>query len=215
MSFEGAYANPHVPGFANGSLVAVASHGSDQNLTVRFFVENVYQEFASKEAGRAIYKPVNKIHISYPGAKSDIIKDVQMEDEPNAPSHPNRFPRQWMAFKAQQEQVPDGVPLEMCKFLPGHRVMELKAQKIHTAEQYAALPDSVVQTLGMGAHRERELCKAYLSEDVKVAELSAALAEKDAMKADIDVLRQQIAVLTGQTEAPVRRGPGRPPKSDN
>jgi hypothetical protein len=208
MSFEGSYADPHVPGFERGSLVAVASHGSDKMLHVRFFIENVYQEFRSKQEGRAIYEPVTKVHIYSPGAKSDIIKTVQMEDEPNMPSHPNRFPRQWAQFKAQQEQIPDGVPLEMCKFLPGYRVMELKAQKIHTAEQYAAVPDNILQSLGMGALRERDLCKAYLSEDVKVAELSAALAEKDAMKSDIEALKAQIDLLTRppeQAETPARK----------
>jgi hypothetical protein len=200
MSYEGtSYAQPHVPSFGQG-LVAVASHGNDQNLTVRFYVDNVYQEFQSKQEGRAIYKPVNKVQITFPGAKTDITKDVQMEDEPNSPSHPSRFPRQWAAFLAQQEQIPNGVPLEMCKFLPGYRIMELKAQKIHTAEQYANVPDSVLQALGMGAMRERDLCRAYLSEDVKVAELSAALAEKDVMKADIEALKAQIELLTRPPE---------------
>jgi hypothetical protein len=205
----------------------MASHGSDKDLEVEFFVEDEYQPFLSEKEGRAIYKPVNKVRIGPLGGKSNIIKHVQMEDEPNSPSHPHRFPAHWAAFLAQQEQIPDGTPLEMCKFIPSHRVKELKAKSIHTAEQLANMPDSIIQTLGMGAHRERELTKAYLSEDVKVAELSAALAREAAMKADIDAMKAQLEMLNmrnanqlhsegaiySQTlEETTKRGPGRPRK---
>lgn len=219
---------PIIPQFQGNSVIAMASHGSDANLHVEFYVDDVYQTFQSEKEGRAIYKPVNKVRIAQPGAKTDIIKHVQMADEPNSPSHPNRFPRQWAAFLAQQAQVPDGTPLEMCKFIPGHRVKELKAQNIHTAEQLANVPDTILQTLGMGAMRERDLAKAYLSEDAKVTALSAALAREAALKADMDALKAQMASLNSMMEnrrdpeglphaetvttESMKRGPGRPKK---
>jgi hypothetical protein len=225
------FAPPVIPNFQGGNVIAMASHGSDANLHVEFFVEDEYQTFQSEKEGRAIYKPVNKVRIAFPGAKSDIIKHVQMRDEPNSPSHPNRFPRQWAAFQSQQAQVPDGTPLEMCKFIAGHRVKELKAANVHTAEQLASMPDSILQTLGMGAMRERDLAKAYISEDAKITELSAALAREAAMKADMDALRTQMAELNALmrngrdpagvphaeivTESPVKRGPGRPKKEQD
>ena len=225
------FAPPIIPQF-NGNVVAMATHGSDAGMTAEFFVEDAYQEFQSEKEGRAIYKPVNKVRMYAPGAKTDIIKHVQMNDEPNSPSHPHRFPRQWQAFLAQQEQIPDGTPLEMCRFVASHRVKELKAMNVHTAEQLANIPDNILQTLGLGAMRERDLARAYLNEDVKVAELSAALAEKAAMKADMEALKLQLADLNAlmsnrrdpagvphaeTTEAasfvtPIKRGPGRPKK---
>jgi hypothetical protein len=194
-----------VPAFQGNNVVQMASSGSDKNLTARFFLEPVYQEFESEKQGRAVYKDEAFVHICAPGAKTDIIKKVQMEDRMDVPSDPRRFPRQWQQFTDQQTQVPDGTPLEMCAFLPKHRVMELKAVKIFTAENYAELPDSAGQTLGMGWQRERELCRAYLSEDNKVQALSKALAEKNAMAADIAALREQIAALGGR--APVAAAP--------
>ena len=205
------FAEARVPEM-NGNLVAMASHGNDKNLTVRFYSEPVYQEFKSQLEGRAIYETVDFIHISYPGAKSDIIKRVQMTDEPNAPSHPHRFPQQWQNFQNQKEQVPDGTPLEMCKFIPPHRVMEFKAQRIHTAEQLASLPDSIIQTLGMGAARERELAKAYLKEDDSVAKLSSVMAENNVLKNDLEALKEQMAAFS--EEMKTKRGPGRPRKDD-
>lgn len=204
MNFELATAlsSPVVPAFQGNNVVQMAGHGSDKNLTARFFIEPIYQEFESQKQGRAIYKDEIYVHISAPGAKTDMIKKVQMEDRMDVPSDPHRFPRQWQQFKDQVEQAPEGTPLEMCAFLAKHRVMELKAMKIFTAEQYAEIPDSVGQTLGMGWQRERELCRAYLNEDVKVQQLSEALAQKASMEADMEIMRKQIAelaALTGKT----------------
>ncbi len=224
------FAPPIIPAFQGNNVIAMATHGSDANLHVEFYVDDEYQTFESEKQGRAIYKPVNKVRIAQPGAKTDIIKHVQMTDEPNSPSHPNRFPRQWQAFLAQQAQVPDGTPLEMCRFIPSHQVKEFKAQNIHTAEQLANIPDTILQTLGMGAMRARDLAKAYINEDSKVQELSAALARETAMKADMEALKAQMADLnnlmanrrdnqgvphaeTVNTD-PVKRGPGRPRKDE-
>jgi hypothetical protein len=219
-----ALASPVVPAFAGNNVVAMTSHGSDKNLMVRFFVEPVYMEAKSNAAGRAIFEDQNFVHIFAPGAKTDYITRVQMEDRMDVPSHPHRFTRQWAQFQAQQEQVADGTPLEMCAFMAKHRVMELKAQRIFTAEQYAQLPDSILQNLGMGARREKELCKAYISEDEKVQALSKATAERDELKTEIELLRQQVAALANQTGQPVpeiavqgqglRRRPGRPKKEN-
>ena len=198
-----ALSSPTVPAFQGNNVVQMAGHGSDKNLSARFFIEPVYQEFESQKEGRAIYKDEAYVHISAPGAKTDIIKKVQMEDRMDVPSDPHRFPRQWQQFKDQMEQAPEGTPLEMCAFLAKHRVMELKACKVFTAEQYAGIPDTVGQTLGMGWQRERELCRAYLSEDSKVQQLSEALAQKTAMEADMAIMRAQIAELASLTGKPI------------
>lgn len=198
-----ALSSPVVPAFQGNNVVQMAGHGSDKNLTAKFFVEPIYQEFESQKQGRAIYKDENYVHISAPGSKTDYICKVIMEDRMDVPSHPHRFPRQWQQFQDQTEQAPEGTPLEMCAFLAKHRVMELKACKVFTAEQYAGIPDTVGQTLGMGWQRERELCKAYLSEDSKVQQLSEALAQKTAMEADMAIMRAQIAELAGLTGKPV------------
>jgi len=229
------FAEARVPAFQGNAVIAMASHGSDANLMVEFFVEDVYQEFESEKQGRAIYKPVEKVRIFAPGNKSDIIQHVQYVDETNRPAHPSRFPRQWAAFKAQQEQLPDGTPLEMCKFIASHRVKELKAMHLHTAEQIAAMSDAAIQELGMDGRRLRDLCKAFISEDKGAAELSAALAREAALRADMEAMKVQMAAfnerMAGQLhnegqiysstlehvhasspDHEVRRRPGRPKK---
>ena len=188
-----------------GSMVASVSHGDDTGLAVEFFIEDVYQPFLSNKEGRAIYKPVEKVRVRGPASKSEFVTEVYHpapgpEDQDKAPRRnwAQRFPKQYEAFKAQQAQVPDGTPLEMCKFLASHRVKELKALDVHTAEQYAAMPDSIVQTLGMGAPREKALCQQFVSrDDEKVAQLSRALAEAETLKNDMALMKEQMAMLNG------------------
>ena len=220
--------------------VATVSHGSDRGLMAEFFVMDEYKPFRSAAEGIAIYEPVEMVRLSVPGAKTDIIARVKFQDDVDGPSHINRFPNQYKAFKAQQEQVPDGTALEMCKFMPSHRVKMLKAQGVHTAEQYANVPDHIMQNLGMGASRERDLCRTYIgNDDEKTRLVSKALADAAEMKEQMELMRQQMAELRAMSngitpisikpevtiaplpgevfvEAPgpldMKRGPGRPRK---
>lgn len=220
--------------------VAVVSHGNDRGLMAEFYIMDEYKPFRSAAEGIAIYEPIEMVRISVPGAKTDICARVKHKDDIDGPSHINRFPNQYKAFKDGLEQVPDGTPLEMCKFMPSHRVKMLKAQGIHTAEQYADCADNVIQTLGMGAARERDLCKTYIgNDDEKTRLVSKALADAAEMKDQMELMRQQMselrAMANGVTiaaqatqvsaaplpgeifvEAPgpesFKRGPGRPRK---
>lgn len=227
----------------SGQAVGMVKHGDDRGLHVEFFIEDVYQPFLSNKEGRAIYKPVEKVRVRGPASKSEFVTEVfapppgpEDQDKERRRSWAERFPNQYQAFKSQQAQVPDGTPLEMCKFLASHRVKELKALDIHTAEQYATMPDSVVQTLGMGAHREKSLCQQFIgNDDEKVAKLSKALAKAEALEVDLAAMKEQMAqfnlqmankmandpqseykiypeTLKAVQDQQTKRGPGRPPK---
>lgn len=226
-----------IPEF-RGNMVGMVSHGDDSGLHIEFFMDDVYQPFLSQKEGMAKYLPVEMVRVIAPGAKSEFVTRVfhpapGPEDQDKAPrkSWADRFPKQYAAFKAQQVQVPDGTPLEMAKFLASHRVKELKAANIHTVEQYANMPDSVVQTLGMGAGREKALCQQFLAnDDEKTRNLSKALSEASEAKADVAMLKEQLAQLNAMMAGkmanegriypetlesvpqPEKRGPGRPPK---
>jgi len=188
--------------------VATVSHGNDRGLMAEFFIMDEYKPFLSAKEGIAIYEPVEMIRISVPGAKTDIIQRVKHKDDIDGPAHTNRFPAQYKAFKDGLEQVPDGTALEMCKFMPSHRVKMLKAQGIHTAEQYADCADNVVQTLGMGAARERDLCRTYVgSDDEKTRQVSRLQAEAENAKGELEALKLQMADLNRiMAEQMVARG---------
>lgn len=218
------------PTFEGNATVAMVSYGNDRGMIAEFFIEDRYQAFESNRQGRAIYKPIEMVRLRQAGNRyTDYISEVQYEDEPNKPSHPHRFPREWAAFKSQQEQVQDGTPLEMCKFITSHRVKELKAVGIHTAEKYAELPDTTVQNLGLGARKERDQCIAYIStsdKDRAAQQAGALKAENERLHNDLEIMKAQMAQLnqtmqdrmmnTGsirmEPEPSTHRGPGRPRK---
>lgn len=169
----------------------IVGHGDDRGLVVKFYAEPVHQPFESEKAGRPIFKDVDFIHMFLPGGKTDVKRPVKLEDDERSPSDPNRFPRQWEAFKNQKEEVHDGTPLEHCAFIPRARVMELKAQQIHTLEQLAMIPDSAFDRLGMDIRSLRDKAKALLANADQNAKVLSLQSENDQLKADMAALKQQ------------------------
>ena len=200
----------------NGNSIHV-SFGNDSGLFAEFFYELEKQEFASSQEGREIFKEVPMMRILFPGDKTKtIVRRVKMEDDLAGPSDPTRFPKQWALFKASQEQVPDGSALEMWPVLSKARVRELKAQHIHTVEQLASLTDGAGPNIGLDWRQLRDKARAYLDTAAAGAEVSKLSAENEALKTDIEMMKQQIASLAalkeGDETATAKRR-GRPPSN--
>lgn len=172
-----------------------AIYGRDDNLHVEFYKESVLNTFKTAAEGRPIYETQDMVYIHAPGNKSDLRRRVRLISEPNAPSDAERFPRQWQAFKNQEEQVSDGMPVERAPFIQPHRALELKALKIYTVEQLAMLPDSIMQTIGMDGRKLRDLSRAFLDDATRLADLSAKEAENSKLRAELDAMKQQLADL--------------------
>lgn len=191
-------------------FISVAQYGTDRNLFVEFYDEMVHQAFKSESAGIPIYEAVPHIHMVYSGGKSDFRRKVKLEDDNASPSDPHRFPRQWEAFKANQEQSQPGTPLEMMPWLKKEQIFGLKAQHVTTVEQLANLPDSSMAIMGQREMRDRaQKYLAVASGDHAV--VSALEAKNAALQTDIDALKAQFAELA----ASQRRGPGRPRREDS
>jgi hypothetical protein len=181
-----------------GNNVFSVSHGTDRNLIVEFYTDAEYQEFASTQSGSAIYKDVDMIRIKTPGMNGNTIeRKVKLVDDQASPADPNRFPNQWRAFKLQQEQRPDGTPIEQWAALKKSHVLTLKAQGVFVIEQIAALPDTSLGILGLEGRRLREMAKSYLDKDAQQAALSMALSDREKFRADLEALREQVSAMRG------------------
>lgn len=192
--------------------VSTAIYGSDKGLIVEFYMRRVKQEFESEKQGREIWKDIPTIHLFTPGAKSDNHRDVKLVTDQWGPSDLERFPRQWQAFQNQQEQAQEGMPLEEWARLSRAEVMEWKACKIHTVEQLAALADVAASGMPMNWRKTREKAQAWLASITgDQAKISSVMAENDTLKADVEMLKTQIAELAAQQ---TKRGPGRPRKEE-
>jgi len=200
-------------GQQQGGDYFMVPQGDDRKLFVEFYLESVHQDFESKKHGRPVFKDVEFIRIRTPGVTgSTVEREVRMESDGIAPSDPERFPRQWQAFKNKQEQVQDGTRIEEWPPLRKSQVLELKAQGVHTVEHIAGLSDNNLGVLGLDARRLRDMAKSYLDKAQAGATVSALTAENQQLKADIEALKAQFAELAANQP---KRGPGKPKKDQD
>jgi hypothetical protein len=125
----------------NGGIV---EFGDDSRLFVEFQSRAVPDIVASTEAGRPISRQVDYIRIRQPGERDEIMRPAHDGDR-------RRFRRHWEAYQDGRQAMPDGTPLVLL-FPNNPEIIEnLKHDKIFVVEQLAALSDTQIQNIGMGA----------------------------------------------------------------
>lgn len=185
----------HVP---NGITAYAVSHGDDRKLFVEFDSEPVHQVAESNAAGRPIFKDVPHIRIRFPGDNTrEIYRPVKLDPDQSRPfpPDPERFPRQWAAFQAQEHQAQDGSPIEEWAAVSRSQARELKAVNIHTVEQLAGVIDSALQGLGMGGRDLRAKAQAWLAQAADAAAGAALATENVRLRNEMDAMKAQIAEL--------------------
>jgi hypothetical protein len=178
------------------------THGDDSRLYVEFTMEAIHQTAKSEEEGRPIFKDVPHVRIHFPGDRTkQIFRPVKFEDDHQGPADPRRFPQQWRAFEAQQEQVQTGTPIEQWGPLTKSQAMEFKAMHIHTVEQLAGIADSNLSWLGARELRDKAVAWLAQAENGKESlRLTAELAKRDAQIEDMQRQIKELAAL-GQASA--------------
>lgn len=203
------------PNPKNGTM---ASYGDDSAVMATFEDEFVKNEYRSETEGKPAYDHMICISLEYPGNNLNTYK---YRFFPHDTGHNNqwihRFPRQWEAFKAQKEQIPDGTPIEMWPPLDKKRVFELKGIKIFTVEQLAALTDATGPNIGLDWRKMRDQANAFLKPEVSQVMISKLTREKEDQEARIRALEAQLSGLTNLTSVPLAETPkrrGRPPRQE-
>jgi hypothetical protein len=183
-------------------------HGDDAKLYVEFTLEAVHQPALSEQEGRPIYKDVPHIRIHFPGDRTkQIFRPVKMEDDHVGPADPVRFSRQWVAFKAQQEQVQTGTPLIEWGPLTKSQAMELKGLHIHTVEQLAGIADNNLTWLGARELREKAI--AWLKQADSGKEVIHLKAELEKRDIDIAHLKEQMREMAERMDAMTQADSGK------
>lgn len=193
------------------------THGDDKSVFAEFYMRQMYQEFLSEQEGRPIYHDVAHLRIIFPADRTKVYDQaVKMKSDDRGPSDPERFPRQWLAFENQKEQIVDGTPIDQWPPITRSRAMELKGSNIFTVEQFASIPDSA--HLGLGWQKERELARNWLEQAKGGAVISQLMAKLDVLEKDNEMLRTQVQSLAARfgkedNQDEVKRR-GRPPRQE-
>jgi hypothetical protein len=151
-------------------------------------MEAVEDPVASAAAGRPIFFQQERVQIIQPGNPNSPV--LLVTDE-----HRDRWSEHYARFRAGEDFVGEGTPLEQWPFLKKTMVLELKAQGIHSVEQCAGLTDLACQKMGMGGRAIRENAKAYLDDADAMKIVSEALAGREAAEARVAGLERQLDEL--------------------
>jgi hypothetical protein len=153
-------------------------------------MDAVLDQGASVAAGRPIYHDVEFVKIIIPGVVTNVhVKRV-------GPVEAQRWPKEFEAFRAGQEQPIEGTMLEEWPILTRAMIKELRHFEIRTVEELAELSDVALQNIGMGGRALRDRAKAYLS-DAEREKLNSRLnAENEKQASRIAVLENQVKELS-------------------
>jgi hypothetical protein len=200
------------PNAKNGTM---ASYGDDNVVMALFDDDYVIDEFKTEMSGSTVYNHYIKVKLEYPGNNLTTFEYRFLpEDGVKGNQWTHRFPRQWAAFKAQKEQLPEGTPIELWPPLSKGKVLELKAMKVHTVEQLASLTDATGPNMGLDWRKLRDMANAYLKPEIGQATISKLTREKEDQEARIRALEAQLSSLVNpNSEAvPLTKRRGRPPR---
>lgn len=169
---------------------------------------------ASEKEGRPIFEDrefVSIIPIGDP--KTVVVREASTNDR-------ERFPEEYAQFKKGEAARPTGTLLSEWPPLRPAQIKMLEYLNIFTVEQLAEIDDLAKQRIGMGANELVILAKAFVAKAKDNAIPQALAAENARMKDEMAQLRAQMAemaemIKSGQSDSqePERRGPGRPPKT--
>jgi hypothetical protein len=169
--------------FQNGQRVQF-----QDRAMARFYMFPEQRKAASQEAGRPIYESVPYISIIQPGEKDTRDRRVRPDDK-------QRFPQQWAAFEAKQQQKIDGTPLSVLfPHNPG-AVKTLEFLHVVTIEQLAALGTGQLQNLGLGASQWQVMAQGYLDSAEKGKDYHEFQSKLDAKDNEIAKLSDLVSKL--------------------
>lgn len=165
----------------------------DSKLFVHFYMHPHPDKEATAREGRPIFTSREYVSIIVPGDKLNIVR------RPASDMDKRRFATKYAAFKAGNEQIANGTPLESVPWITREQVEELKYFHIRTLENLAELADSHAQRF-MGIHKLRQKARdaiALAKENAPALRLAEETRKKDEQ---IAVLQKQINDLAALVE---------------
>jgi hypothetical protein len=178
----------------NGTVGVVQYGGGDKSM-VAIFYTRPHQDLAkSNEQGRPIFEDKVYVRIHPPGERLNIV------DRPANITDQRRFPMQWAQFRENQQQIPDGTPVDMLYPNKPSVASMLKAHGVWTVEQLAALSGDAIENIGMGSQTYVNDAAKYLAMAQKGVGAGQLRTELEARDRTIASQQHEIQLLKEQME---------------
>ena len=210
--FSQAEAQQYAQQLSQRGFAPVKYGNDDDSCAPKFYMRSVPDPQASIGAGREVHRMEEFLRIDYPGGKT-------VYDQPATDDKRKRFWRHYEAFKANN-QKPEivGTPLEIVPWLTAAEVDDLRAFRVYSLEQLAALSDQQIGVYGPLGRQYRERAQAVMKAGTEAAPLLALQKQIEALQIDNEMLRAQFKKMHGEEpdlsrpiDQPKRRG--RPPRT--
>lgn len=199
---------PYGDGFAGGAPgvpgVAVGNRGA----FARFSREPVKNKKLSDEAGSDIFQEEIHVRILMPGDPLSIPqRRVKLSDGTVVGQEwIDGFPKEWAAFEAGGEQMPDGTPLAEWPRCTISLKATLNSIHIFTVEQLANCNEAVLDKIGMGARKLQAEARAFVETRENSAAAMRHAAEAQQAREAMEKMTEQMAEMQRQLDLITRSG---------
>ncbi len=189
-------------------------------LLVKFFIDSVHLDFKSKEAGRPIFEDREFVEIIPIGdPKTVLVRECTEKDR-------QRFIQEYERFKRGEGEKHVGTPLTEWPAMRPSQIKQLNYLNIFTVEHLSQCDDQSMQRIGPGARELVASANAYIARAKDVSVTTKYAMENERLKDELERVKEQVSKLVAEKpsredhyqdyrpEAPLKRGPGRPRKSE-
>src|SRR5215510_1633401 len=164
-------------------------YAGDDHVHARFYMRPVLDEAASAEQGRPIHVDKEYIEILAPGNQNNIVR------RPASQMDKDRFPKQYMLFRAGNEDQIIGTRLTEVPWISRALVEDLAYAKVFTVEHLAEVNDAFcINNPGMLDLKRR--AKLFLENAKSAAPVTALQEENRQLKEQLDSLVQTVQEQT-------------------
>ncbi len=172
---------------------------ADKDLVIPVFKTHIVKNDArTKAEGRPIYDDMEIVEVRFAGDRNKVsvfpansICGQAQDDEGNSMhiTYAQRWPDQYKRFKAKEQQIASGTPLDELPFLSQAKRAELRGLSIYTAEALAAVDGQPLKNLGQGGREWKNQAQAYLDRAAGSADVTGMAKEIADLKLLVSELR--------------------------
>lgn len=157
----------------------------DKRLAVKFYKKAVKNNFKSRKEGKNVFDELEFISIRIPGDNTSVVhREVTEQDK-------KRFSVIWENYLKKEDDLQNGIPLEMLPSLSEAQIENLKSYRVYTIEQLAGLQESFMGKI-LGSRDMIKSAKKFLEGDSYAERLEKELQE----------LKRKLSAIEEKTNEP-------------